>query len=146
MAGGGLWTPPAATGAQCGPRLTPYEGYRLRTVTLNSPFSFLRTLAGTLDPLRAHLPPAGSALAATTVAETVRALRDALGSTGSTGGIGAVAAYTDNCDDDRRELDLIFYVFTSGLAAPGAFSLEFAERLRQDPATAAAAWLPRAPG
>ena len=142
-AGSGLWTPPAAASAQCGPRLTPYEGYRLRTVTLNSPFSFLRTLDGTLDPLRAHLPPAGSPLAATTVAEAVQALRDALGSTGSTGGIGAVAAFTDNCDDDRRELDLIFYVFTSGLSAPGAFSLEFAERLRQDPATAAGVAPPR---
>lgn len=49
----------------------------------------------------------------------------------------AVAAYADNCNDELRELDLTFYVFTSDVSAPASFSWESAQTLRRDPATAA---------
>src|SRR5262249_8632999 len=67
-------------------------------------------------------------------------MRSALGSPSAVGAsvaVTAIAAYIDDCDDQARDLDLIFYVFTTDLTAAAAFSWEFGQTLRRDPAIAA---------
>jgi len=135
---GPVFAPPAAA-AQCGPDLAAYEGYRLRTVRVNSPLSFLRTVSGALHPLQAYLPPSGSRLQTATVAEALARMRASSSTPAPVGAAVAATvmmAYIDDCDDQARELDLIFYVFTTDLAAAAAFSWEFGETLRKDPAIA----------
>jgi len=138
---GGLVHTPTAAAAQCGPRLSAYEGYRLRTVTLNTPFPFVRALGVVVDPSRAILPPAGSSLRTATVNDTLRLIEQSVDATPVLAQppftVTVAAAYIDNCDDEAREIDLIFYVLTSRFVVPSSFSWEFGETLRRDPATAA---------
>ena len=140
-AAGGLIYTSSAAAAQCGPRLSAYEGYRLRTVTLNTPFPFVRTFGRVVDPLRVLLPPPGSLLSTTTVKDTLRLIEQSVARTPVLTEppftVTAAAAYMDNCDDEARELDLIFYLLTSRLIVPSSFSYEFGETLRRDPASAA---------
>lgn len=128
---------PMAAGGQCGPRLSAYQGYRLRSVELRNPFPFLRILDQALAPGRAKLPAAGTALDPAAVPATVQALEDSVRSSkllfDPPASVTAAAAFIDNCDDQKRELDLVFYLFTSRIAAPSAWSWEFGQALREDP-------------
>ena len=135
---GGLARADAAVGP-CGPR-AQYEGYRLRDVRLESPFPFVRVVRGLMDSLRAMLPAPGTLFREARIDRTVTRLTDAVTEAPvlaySPAAVTAVMAYADRCDDEAREIDLVFYVFTTRLTAPASFSREAREMLRRDPATA----------
>lgn len=139
LAAGGLARAEAAAGP-CAPRLTPYEGYRLRDVRLESPFPFVRVIRGLMDSLRVVLPAPGSLLRESTVDKAVkdldREVRDAPVLADPPAAITVVLAFADRCDDEARELELVFYVLTTRLIAPTSFSREASELLRRDPAAA----------
>ncbi|MGC9970974.1 MAG: hypothetical protein ABSE56_10320 [Bryobacteraceae bacterium] len=127
----------SAAGAQCGPRLSAYQGYRLHSVELRSPFSFLHILDQALAPGRAKLPAPGSVLDPAAIPATIKALEDSVRSSTALvdppASVTAAAAFIDHCDDQKRELDLIFYLFTSRIAAPSSWSWEFGQALHEDP-------------
>ena len=126
--------------AQCGPRLGDYEGYRLRRVSLESPLALPRAFMPFLPGMQVDLPPAGSPLRAEVVNETLRrldrAVQEAPVLLQTPAAVTVTAVYIDHCDDEAREVDLVFSVFTTRLSAPSAFSRN-PDSARRDPATAA---------
>lgn len=137
---GAVAVPTAAPAAQCGPRLGDYEGYRLRRVSLESPLPLPRVFKPFLSAMQVDLPPVGSPLRTEVVNQTLRrldrAVQDAPVLLQTPAAITVTAAYIDNCDDEAREVDLVFSVFTTRLSAPSAFSWD-RDSARRDPATAA---------
>lgn len=132
--------PTAARAAQCRERLGDYEGYRLRRVSLESPLALPRVFKPFLPAMKVDLPPAGEPLRTEVVNKTLRRLDLAVMQAPvlleTPAAVTVTAAYLDNCDDEAREVDLIFSVFTTRLSAPSAFSWD-PDSARRDPATAA---------
>lgn len=129
-----------AAGAQCRTTLSDYQDYRLRNVSLRSPFLFLRSLQSALEPTRPSLPAAGTPFDAAGVTQAVSLLDKAVRDSPLPSppfSVTIVYAAIDRCDDAARELDLAFYVFTSRLVAPSSWSWEFGQTLREDPGSAA---------
>lgn len=128
----------AAHAADCTPRLEVYEGYVIRRVHAEGPFPLVRAFDRALASVTPDLPAPGSILRADDVEETRRRLEDRVRALPSLVdlpvSITASGVSIENCDDRTRELDLIFWVFTTRLSVPSLVLGGSADRMREDPA------------
>jgi hypothetical protein len=130
-----------AAGAEprpCGPRLEAYEGYVLRQVELDGPFPFAAVFRRILKSLESDLPARGEPLSISEVNDAqdrvdkrVRATPTLLELPLS---ITAVTVLLENCDDEARQLDLVYWVFTTRIGAPSLALGDLNDRAREDPA------------
>ena len=114
-----------------------YEGFAIRHARVARPFSFLGGIAlQTGDVVQRP----GTAFHAAETAAIAKTLRDGLGMAALPEvpfSITAVPAFLENCDEGRKQVDLVYYLFTTRVVVPRSWTWESAKDRRIDPRTAA---------